>query len=51
VQEAKRITAPKGTFRERKRRGYVALMSNISDVEPSSFDESDKLQVWKDFML
>jgi hypothetical protein len=55
VQEAERIAAPKGTFRERKRPhrfgGYVALMSNISDVEPSSFEEADKLQVWKDAML
>jgi hypothetical protein len=55
VQEAKRITAPKGTFRERKRphrsRGYVSLMRNISEVEPSSFEEEDKLQVWKDAML
>jgi hypothetical protein len=55
VQEAERIVAPKGTFRERKRPhrfgGYVALMSNISDVEPSPFEEADKLQVWKDVML
>jgi hypothetical protein len=26
-------------------------MSNISDAEPSSFEEVDKLQVWKDAML
>jgi hypothetical protein len=26
-------------------------MRNISDVEPSSFEEEDKLQVWKDSML
>ena len=26
-------------------------MSNVSDVEPSSFEEADKLQVWKDVML
>jgi hypothetical protein len=55
VQEAERIVAPKGTFRERKRPhrfgGYVALMSSISDVEPSSFEEADKLQVWNDDML
>jgi hypothetical protein len=42
VQEAERIATPKGTFRERKRPhsfgGYVALMRNISDVEPSSFE-------------
>jgi hypothetical protein len=55
VQAAERIAAPKGTFRESKRPhrfgGYVALMSSISDVEPSSFEEADKLQVWKDAML
>ena len=49
VQEAERIAAPKGTFRERKRPhrfgGYVALMSSISDAEPYSFEEEDKLQV------
>jgi hypothetical protein len=26
-------------------------MSNISDAEPSSFEEADKLQVWKDAIL
>jgi hypothetical protein len=26
-------------------------MSNISDAKPSSFEEADKLQVWKDAML
>jgi hypothetical protein len=49
------IASPKGTFRERKRPhrfgGYVALMTNISDVKPSSIEEVDKLQVWKDSML
>jgi hypothetical protein len=55
MQEAERIVAPKGISRERKRphrfRGCVELMSSISDVEPSSFEEADKLQVWKDVML
>jgi hypothetical protein len=55
VQEEERITAPKETFKERKRPhrfgGYVALMSNISDFKPYSFEEVDKLQVWKDAML
>jgi hypothetical protein len=50
-----RLDATKGTFRERKRPhrfgGYVALMTSISDVKPSSFEEVDKLQVWKDAML
>jgi hypothetical protein len=55
LQEPERIVVPKGTFRERKRphrfEGYVALMRNITDVEPSSFEEVDKLQVWKDAMI
>jgi hypothetical protein len=55
VQEVERIVAPKGTFKERKRPhrfgGYVALMRSISDVEPASFEEADKLQVWKDAMI
>jgi hypothetical protein len=55
MQEAERIVALKGTFKERNRPhrlgGYVALMSNISVVKPSSFEEADKLQVWKDSML
>jgi hypothetical protein len=55
VQEAERIATPKGTFKERKRPhrfgGYVSLMRSISDAKPSSFEEADKLQVWKDSML
>jgi hypothetical protein len=42
VHEVERIASPKGNFRERKRPhrfvGYVALMRNISDVEPYSFE-------------
>jgi hypothetical protein len=55
MQEAERIVSPKGTFKKKKRPhrfgDYVAPMSSISDVEPSSFEEVDKLQVWKDAML
>jgi hypothetical protein len=55
VQEEEKIVAPKGTFKESKRPhrygGYVALMSNINDAELSSFEEANKLQVWKDTML
>jgi hypothetical protein len=47
VREVEKIAAPKGTFRERKRPhrfgGYVALMRNIIDAEPSSFEEEDNL--------
>jgi hypothetical protein len=49
VQEAEKIVAPKGTSREIKRPhrfgGYVALLSSISDAEPSSFEEANNLQV------
>jgi hypothetical protein len=55
VQEAGRIVAPKGTFRERKRThmfgGYAAPMSSIIDSKPYSFEEVDKLKVWNDSML
>ena len=47
LQEAEKHAAPSGTFRESKRpqrfAGYVALVSKISDVEPSLFDEANKL--------
>jgi hypothetical protein len=55
VHEEERIVVPKGTFRERKRPhrfgGYVALMRSINDAKSSSFEEEDKLQIWKDAML
>eukprot|EP00253_Pinus_taeda_P002089 PITA_02089 len=55
LQEAEKVPAPKGTFRESKRPhkygGYVALVNNLSEPEPSTFDEANKLQVWKDAML
>jgi len=51
IQDASGHTAPRGTFRESKRpqrySGYTALMSQISDSEPSSFEEA----VWKDTMM
>jgi hypothetical protein len=49
VWEEEMLASRKGNFIERKRphrfRGYVSLMRNISDVEPSSFEEAEKLQV------
>jgi hypothetical protein len=55
LHEAKRHATPLGTFRESKRpqryAGYVALVSNNSDAEPSLFEEANKLQVCKDAML
>jgi len=49
LQEVEKHAAPSGTFKERKRpqrfASYVVLVSNISDTEPSLFDEANKLQV------
>lgn len=45
---------PRGTFWERKKpiryRGYLAAMSTIIHVEPCTFEEVVKHQVWKDVM-
>ena len=47
LHEAERHAAPSGTFRESIRpqsyASYVALVSNISDAEPSLFEEANKL--------
>jgi hypothetical protein len=45
LQEAEKHAAPSGIFGESKRlkrfASYVALVSNISDTEPSLFDEAN----------
>ena len=50
IQDAERYGAPEGSLRESKRprtySSYVALLSDIIDAEPSSFEK----QVWKDAM-
>lgn len=55
LQEAKRHATPSGTLRESRRPhkfiGYVALVSQLSDAEPTLYEEAVKLQVWKDVML
>jgi hypothetical protein len=55
LQEAEGHAAPKGSFRESKRphkfSSYVALMSNIIDSEPSTFEEVAEKQEWKDVMM
>lgn len=52
LQYAKQHVAPRGTFRESKKRsrfqGYVSAISNIIQVEPCTFEEAAKEQVWKD---
>nr|QHR90809.1 hypothetical protein Q903MT_gene4835 [Picea sitchensis] len=55
LQDAERIAAPRGSFRESKRpqrfSSYMALMSHIIDSEPSSYEEAATQQVWKDAMM
>jgi hypothetical protein len=55
LQEAKGHAAPKGSFRESKRphkfSNYVALMTSIIDLEPSTFEEDAKKQEWKNGMM
>jgi hypothetical protein len=55
LQEAEKHVSPRGTFRERKKphrfSSYMALMSHITDAEPSSFEEAADQQVWKDAMM
>jgi hypothetical protein len=55
LQEVEGHAAPKGSFRESKRphnfSSYVALMSNIIDLGPSTFQEAIKKPEWKDAMM
>ena len=54
IQDAEKYGAPEGSLRESKRprtySSYVALLLDIIDAEPSSFDEAVGKQVWKDAM-
>ena len=54
IQDAERYGAPEGSLRESKRphtySSYVALLSDIIDAEPSSFEEAVGKQVWKHAM-
>ena len=55
LQEGEKHAAPEGAFREKKRpnrfSSYMALMSNIINSEPSSYDQAADHQVWKDAMV
>jgi len=55
LQEAEGHSAPSGSSREKKRprkiSSYSTLMCHIIDFEPSSFEEANKLQVWKDVVM
>jgi hypothetical protein len=49
------VEAPSSTFRESRPptrfSSYLALMSNISESEPSTFEEAADEQVWRDAMV
>ena len=52
IQDAKRYGAPEWSLRENKRPciylSYMALLSDIIDAEPSSFEDAMRKLVWKD---
>ena len=54
IQDAERYGAPEGSLKESKRpciySSYMALLSDIIDAEPSSFEEVVGKKVWKDVM-
>ena len=54
IQDVERYGALEGSLRESKRPriylSYMALLSDIIDAEPSSFEEVVEKQVWKDNM-
>ena len=54
MQDAKGHKAPHRTHRESKRpqrfSSYVAFMSHIIDLEPTTYEEASRHQVWKDAM-
>eukprot|EP00253_Pinus_taeda_P005063 PITA_05063 len=54
LQEAKGHAIPRSTFKESKRpkrdSGYAALITNLIEFEPSTFEAASQ-QVWKDAML
>jgi hypothetical protein len=51
----KKHSSHSGSFRERKKphniSSYVALMSNIIDSKPSTYEEVANKQVWKDDIM
>ena len=55
IREAGRYGAPEGIHRERKREkpynSYVALLRDIIEKEPSTYEEAAKKKEWKDAMI
>ena len=55
IQGAERYGAPEENNKERKRTrsysGYVALLCDVIDKEPSSYEEAAERKEWKDAMI
>ena len=55
IQDAEKYGAPNGSLRVSKKSrtysSYVALLFDIIDAEPSSFEEAVEKKVWKNAML
>ena len=55
IQGAERYGAPEENQRERKRirscSGYVALLCDFINKEPSNYEEVTKRKVWKDALI
>jgi hypothetical protein len=54
LQEAERLKAPSGTFKESKNpkrfSNYVACMTKIINEEPATFEEATQKKQWKEAM-
>ena len=55
LKEAEKHSSPKGTFRESKKPdkyfSLIAKLNIVIDLEPSTFEEASKHQVWKYAMI
>ena len=51
IQEVEIYGAPEGRKRQRLYSNYVALMCNLVDEEPTSFEEATKNKEWMDVMV
>ena len=55
IQDAEKYGAPDGMHRESKRprpyNNYVALLIDITDKEPSNYEQATEKKEWKDGMM